>query len=169
MDNIKITLIRIIGVLLMRVRKFKDFAHDLGQRESCGEYTIVNSLGYMGKYQFGMMRLCDFGYTEKIGNQYQWKGGYSKAWFLSSPDVQELIFRQHCVDLKKQVMNRLSGYLDQEVQGIYITLSGLIAGAHLAGIGGVNRFLNGGSFQDGYGTYVEEYIQKFSFYNLDEL
>ena len=54
------------------------------------------------------------------------------------------------------------------VNGVYITESGLLAGAHLAGAGNVKKWLrNGKRFKDGLGTSVVSYIELFGGYKLD--
>ncbi len=51
---------------------------------------------------------------------------------------------------------------------MYITESGLLAGAHLAGAGNVKKWLrNGKRFKDGLVTSMVSYIELFSGYKLD--
>jgi hypothetical protein len=56
----------------------------IGKKESGGDYTKVNSLGYLGKYQFGSSALQDLGYVKK--------GTSSKSSVLSE---QKRIFLDH--------------------------------------------------------------------------
>ena len=37
----------------------------LGKRESNNKYTVINTYGYLGKYQFGGAALTDLGYKKK--------------------------------------------------------------------------------------------------------
>jgi len=92
-------------VALLRLKKkskknYYAFCLVIKQQESSNNYRIVNSLGYMGAYQFGMARLCDLGYTERIlgtrgfsNKVFRWKKGYSQEMFLNNPNWQDKIFR----------------------------------------------------------------------------
>ena len=152
---------------------FERFALAIRKAESCNNYKIVNVYGYMGAYQFGMARLCDLGYTESLGYNhpaFSWKTGYSKEYFLNHPDFQDRVFREHVIDLVKQIKSQFAGYIGKTFNGIEITLSGLVAGAHLGGIGGVKNFLRGThDNKDAFGTSVSGYIKRFKGYNLEDL
>ncbi len=63
---------------------------------------------------------------------------------------------------------KYSKYLGRTINGIEITISGLVAGAHLKGIGGVKKFLKGKDNADAYGTMISEYIEKFGGYDLSD-
>lgn len=161
--------------LLGKKKGFKEFAEDLGKRESGGDYTIVNSLGFMGKYQFGMARLSDLGYTErKAGttgfdnNAFAWKTGYSQEHFLNTPEFQDRVFREHVKNLVSSIKRSYSSSFGQKVYGITFTLSGAVAGAHLGGLGGVSKFLELSIAKDAYGTSVADYIEQFGGYNIEK-
>ena len=153
---------------------FNKFAEALAKRESGNNYKIVNTLGYLGAYQFGMARLCDLGYTERkpgmsgFSNMaFQWKAGYSKEYFLNNPDFQDKVFKQHCDNLILRINSQFSEYINQTRNGLKITLSGLVAGAHLGGVGGVKNFLtNYYDNSDAFGTKVSDYIREYGDYNL---
>jgi len=150
---------------------FKEFADALGYRESRNNYQSLNVYGYMGRWQFGMARLCDLGYTERKAGMtgysnmaFQWKTGYSQEYFLNNPDFQDKV---HCNDLIKSINARFSNYLGKVVNNVEITLSGLVAGAHLGGLGNVNHFLaNAYDSSDANGTRISDYIREFGGYNL---
>lgn len=174
-----IDILKKIAVLLKPKEKgFGNFARDLRRRESGNDYKIVNPYGYLGAYQFGMARLCDLGYTERIPNTsgfsnkvFRWKSGFSKSYFLSNSDFQDKVFKEHVLRLIKQINYGLpSQYIGGQVRGIKITLSGLVAGAHLGGLGGIRRFLKyGQTSEDAFGTSVSDYIKKFAGYNLQKI
>lgn len=156
---------------------FEEFANALGQRESGNNYKIVNVYGFMGRWQFGMARLCDLGYTEHragmtgySNSAFQWKQGYSQEYFLNNPDFQDKIFREHCDNHIKNINARFSNYLGKVVNGIEITLSGCVAGVHLGGLGNVNNFLTKHyDSSDANGTRVSDYIREFQSYNLENI
>tara|TARA_X000001316_G_scaffold3035_2_gene544 strand:+ start:93 stop:674 length:582 start_codon:yes stop_codon:yes gene_type:complete len=131
------------------------FLHSIGERESSNRYDVVNSYGYMGKYQFGKATLRGLGYR------------VTQEEFLNSPDLQE----KAMLDLLQHNKNKLSKYIEKYdcsfLNGIYITESGILAAAHLAGPGNVKKFFKRGrDFHDGYGTSMTSYMIKFSGYKL---
>jgi len=156
---------------------FEEFAFAIRKRESSDNYQIVNAYGYMGAYQFGMARLCDLGYTERkagttgyVNSAFQWKAGHSREYFLSNSELQDRVFKEHTIDLIKQIDSRFTEYIGKAFNGVEITLSGLIAGAHLGGIGGVSNYLKGlTDAQDQLGTSISNYIKLFAGYNLENL
>lgn len=155
---------------------FEEFALAMRKRESNNNYKAVNVYGYLGAYQFGMAKLCDLGYTERkkgsSGNSnsaFQWKIGYSKEYFLNNPDFQDRVFKEHVADLIKRIKAGFSNYIGKQIDEIEITLSGLVAGAHLGGMGGMGYFLRGlYDSHDIFGTKVSDYIKEFGGYNLEE-
>lgn len=175
---IKELLAKLLELLKLKKEEEKNylaFCLAVRKRESGDNYQIINKFGYLGAYQFGMARLCDLGYTERIpgttgyaNKDFRWKQGYSTKDFLDNPNFQDKIFREHVKDLAKKIKARFPNYLEKMMWGIMITLSGLIAGAHLGGLGGIKLFLETGqSSHDAYGTSVKSYIKKFGGYNLE--
>lgn len=168
-------LIQRIKLLLKGKNGFREFAYLLGQRESNNDYETKNSFGYLGAYQFGMARLCDLGLTERIkegmsNDCFKWKEGMSEEMFLNSPEVQDQLFFRHCTDLAGTINKEFGNEIGKQKYGVLITLSGLIAGAHLLGLGGVRNFINKGEVgKDGYNTSIKDYIQSFAGFNLDKL
>jgi len=141
------------------MKPYSEFAEAIGLRESSGKYDAKNSLGFLGKYQFGLARLTDLGLCRRkpmtvgyANSCFEFIPPHSEAEFLGSPTLQEEMFRKHVTDLKRQV-RRLE--------------SGLVAGAHLLGMGGVRALLFEGTVQeDANGTRITSYISKFSNYEL---
>ena len=139
------------------VKNHDKFLEDLGFRESSGNYKAVNQYGYLGKYQFGRKTLNNLGY-EDISNRQ----------FLSDPSIQEQAMEDLLVHNKKILRRYIQKYNGKTINGIYITESGLLAAAHLAGAGNVKKFFRKGyEFRDGNGTRMTSYMKKFSNYQLD--
>ena len=123
---------------------YDDFLNALGERESGSQgYSAVNSAGYLGKYQMGEGVLTDLGYYTSDGtaaNDWQashWTGKdgiHSKADFLQDHDVQETAVRAEMA-LKWRALDTVSQYAGQTLDGVKLTVSGLLAGAHLVGQG----------------------------------
>lgn len=134
---------------------FIGFKEALGFKESRGDYFIVNDYGYMGKYQFGKSTLRQLGIT-------------NHQEFLNSPELQEAAFQTYLARNKWELRKYIQRYSDKHVHGIYVTESGILAAAHLAGPGSVKRFFNSGGsevFTDGFGTSIRYYLRKFSGYD----
>ena len=139
------------------IRNHNQFLEDLGMRESSGNYKAVNQYGYLGKYQFGRRTLNALGY-QNISNRE----------FLSDASIQEQAMDDLLVHNKKILRRQIKKYSGKVVNGIYITESGILAAAHLAGPGNVRKFFRKGyEFKDGNGTKMTSYMKKFSGYQLN--
>lgn len=149
--------IKIITSELEIKQSHKNFLHAIGRRESSNRYDIVNRYGYMGKYQFGRRTLNSIGF-KNIDNKT----------FLNSPEIQERAMISLLKSNKKILRRQIRRYVGTVVNGVYITESGLLAGAHLAGAGNVKKWLrNGKRFKDGLGTSMVSYIELFGGYKLN--
>jgi hypothetical protein len=140
-------------------KRFIGFKEAVGKKESQGKYHKINSLGYLGKYQFGKDALKSIGITDR-------------KLFLKSPEIQEKAFvvllKRHKWALRKTI-KKFDG---QVINGILITESGILAAAHLGGAGSVRKFLySGGKYKcrDKYGSSVQHYLRVFSGYETHNL
>jgi hypothetical protein len=145
-----------------------DFLVALGKRESGNDYKIKNEWGFMGRWQFGEMRLYDLGISIDGWHPIDrpQKKVITSEQFRSDSLLQDMAVLKHIRLLKNHYSKHPQ--LETEVNGIKITLSGLVASAHLKGTGGVKDFLNGKDNSDALGTMVSEYMKLFSEYNLVE-
>jgi hypothetical protein len=159
---------QLLRTIIQKLQKkgFDEFRYDLGLRESANNYQCKNSLGYLGRWQFGLARLCDYGIVINDGYSYKWKQGYSEKIFLNSPALQDKVFKWHVYNLKERIEIGFAKYLNKEVNGVYFDVSGLIAGCHIGGTGGVIDLINNKNNTDAYGTSVKDYIQQFSGYKI---
>lgn len=133
------------------------FMEDLGYRESGGRYNIVNQYGYMGKYQFSIRTLRLIGiYT-------------TKQQFLNNPSLQDEAMIRLLRHNKETLLPYIEKYDGNKiVSNVVITESGILAAAHLAGAGNVEKyFVTGRDFRDGNGTKLTYYMIKFSGYKLN--
>jgi len=132
------------------------------QRESSGNYTVVNGLGYAGGYQFGTMGLKDIGYIKSsssnsnssLNDPSNWTGKdgiNSLSDFLASQEVQDQAFLDYAKKNYGYLKN--SGYLNEGDSPNKVI--GLVAASHLIGYG-VGADLNQ---IDGNGVSGEEYYQ----------
>lgn len=136
-------------------QSFVGFKEALAFKESQGKYKTVNTLGYLGKYQFGKSTLKRFNI-------------YNTAEFLNDPVLQEDAFLALC-SVNKWILQRdIKRFVGRRINGIHVTESGILAAAHLAGAGSVKKYLrsNGNeNFSDAYGTSIENYLRKFAGYD----
>ena len=148
---------------------------------------IRNSLGYIGFFQFGEAALIDLGYYKHWNNNSDktkindWTGSWvghngvnSLSDFLKSPTKQIQIIGEWIDLLCKRLRNRnFNEYYGKIINGIEITESGAIAGAHLVGEGGLGSFLGIPGFKgnynesDGNNVHISKYINMFNHYDLE--
>jgi len=131
---------------------FIGFKEALGFKESQGKYHVINTLGYLGKYQFGKSTLKRFNI-------------YNTSEFLKDSKLQEDAFLALCSVNKWILIRDIKRFVGKRINGTIITESGILAAAHLAGAGNVKRYLRSyGSeqFEDAYGTSIKYYLKKFA-------
>ncbi|WNH11683.1 peptidoglycan-binding protein LysM [Thalassobellus suaedae] len=134
---------------------FVGFKEALAFKESGGNYFSVNTLGYLGKYQFGKETLKMIG----INNP---------GLFLKNPILQEKAFIANAARNKWILRRDIKNFVGRRINGILVTESGILAAAHLAGPGSVKKYLRSyglDNFADGYGTTVQYYMKRFSGYD----
>lgn len=150
------------------MKSYDQFKDDLGKRESSNNYQCVNDYGFLGRYQFGMPRLCDLGVCRKgDGDQLVWNQGLTKDLFLNSPDLQDAVFDLHVGLYRVYLLSRYQRYLNKDNSGVPTTLSGCVAGVHLKGPGGLYKFLvKKIDSADALGTNVSDYVLRFSGYEI---
>jgi len=134
---------------------FIGFKEAVAFKESQGKYNRINTLGYLGKYQFGVSTL----HRLKI---------YNTRDFLNNPELQEDAFLALC-SLNKWILIRdIKRSVGKRINGIEITESGILAAAHLAGAGNVKKYLRSNgqvTFADAYGSDIQHYMKKFRGYD----
>ena len=143
-------------VKLPIVKNYSSFLDAVGYRESTNNYKAVNQFGYLGKYQFGRKTLNAIG-LDSVSNRE----------FLANPNIQEeamsILLKKNRHTLRREIRK----YVGDTVNGIYITESGILAAAHLAGAGNVKKFFRRGyEFKDGNGTKMTSYMIMFADYDL---
>jgi len=135
---------------------FVGFKEALAFKESSGDYFRTNTLGYLGKYQFGIGTL-------------QLMGVYNASRFLNDPILQEKVFYTNVSRNKWILRKDIRRYSGKRIGGVTITESGMLAAAHLAGPGNVKKYLRSwgrNNKQDAFGTQVSNYLRKFSGYDV---
>ena len=140
-------------------KSFEGFKEALAFKESRGDYFTVNTLGYLGKYQFGTETLKVIGI-------------YKPNQFLYNPELQEKAFVANAERNKWVLRKDIKRFDGMLIGGVKITESGILAAAHLAGPGSVKKYLRsygGHNLSDAYGSSVKHYMKKFSGYDTSML
>lgn len=138
----------------------------IGKSESGGNYSAVNSIGYVGKYQFGYLALIDGGYVKKsvrsnaqLNNPNSWIGKdgiNSLEDWLSNEAVQE---EAMCAYTKRNY-NTMCKIGAVSAEQSSEDVAGMLAVAHLLGPGGAKNYRNGQGASDAFGTSGASYFQK---------
>ena len=134
---------------------FIGFKEAIGFKESRGQYHLINTLGYMGKYQFGIETLKTIGIHDSVS-------------FMNNPKLQEKAFVALIKRNKSELKDEIKKYSGKIVGGVKITESGMLAAAHLGGAGSVKKYLktNGKrKSKDSYGTSIKTYMKEFAGYD----
>ena len=139
------------------VKNHSTFLDDIGFRESSNNYKAVNQFGYLGKYQFGRATLNAIGFKNVSNRE-----------FLANPSIQEKAMLTLLKRNKHTLRREIRKYVGKTIHGVYITESGILAAAHLAGAGNVKKFFRKGyEFKDGNGTKMTSYMKRFANYKLN--
>lgn len=151
------------NTLLRKEEAFSQFLTDLGANESSNNWKIYNKYGYIGEWQLGKAALKDVGYKHILFNDFK-KNPYI------FPRYHQVIAVKRLINLnQKRLEPYFEKYIGDTIKGVEITKSGLLAGAHLGGSGGVKRFLDSNGRidrKDALGTTISRYIEEFKNYNL---
>ena len=140
-------------------KTFSGFKQALSFKESQGKYHKVNTLGYLGKYQFGSETLKSIGVNDSLH-------------FLNNPKLQEKAFVTLLSKNKYELRDYITKYEGKVINGIKITESGILAAAHLGGAGSVKNYLRSNGkrkFKDGFGTSMKSYFKKFGGYDTSHI
>jgi hypothetical protein len=139
--------------------ELRQFMAKLAHAEGMGRTDVVNKYGYMGKYQFGRKTLNGIGFSH-ISNEE----------FLADVALQDSAMVLLLKKNERTLRTVIDTYSNQTVNGVYVTKSGILAGAHLVGPGGVLAFFYPEKYNfrvvDGNGRHISDYITTFGGYDI---
>jgi len=147
---------------------FVRYAIELANMESSWNYTIINSVGAMGKYQF--MPSTVRGLFKKYTLP-DWKNPEHFTTSANAPDIQEAYFFAFVTDnlatYKRRNLNQFVGNCTKgRLRFAHLTsrvnIYGIMAGGHLGGMRGVENYLKGKSDADDGLTSISDYVTLFS-------
>ena len=128
--------------------------------------TYLNKVNYSGFFSYKLLNIDDIIQVENIVSRFEEKekninfNGLKYSLFNLSSKLS--------LSLSEKLKKIIDEYCGREFKGIYITESGILAAAHLAGQGNVKKFFKRGrEFKDGFGTSMTSYLGNFSGYQLD--
>ena len=129
--------------------------------ESNNRYDVVNSYGFLGRYQFSPRTIKHLGYD--VLNEE----------FLRNKRLQDEIMLAYMRENYVSLRPYIEEYNNTNYKGMYITTSSILAGAHFAGAMGMKRFLlnklDSIGTVDANGMTLRKYMTKFSDYNVEEV
>lgn len=147
----------------------------LRMMESGGDYQAVNTLNFLGAYQFGEAALIDLGYVREDGDPYD--NNYSGGWtdkngidsvdsFLKSRSVQDkaavawVKLMWHYIEA-----DNLHRHAWTEIGDVELTPSGMLAATHLLGTGALEEFIASDGKtdpRDPYGMPISSYMTRMA-------
>ena len=140
---------------------YKSYAEKIGEKESGGKYDEVNTLGYLGKYQFGAMALQDMGLVKKgtslkgLDDPANWNIDGGKQAFLNNAQLQEDTMLKYTKQ-NLSTLNRIGVVTDKSSTQ---DIAGYLAASHLLGPGGAKKLSKGEVGKDAYGTSSASYFK----------
>lgn len=158
------------------VDDYQAFLDALARQESGNVLNQENQYHYLGLYQMGETALIEAGYYRPDGtanNDWQgtWTGKdgiYSKNDYLNNSAAQTNAVQAYHEKLWSYIQAEgLDQMIGQTVNGVPVTSSGLLAGAHLIGAHGLANCLSSGTgCADGNGTQAMSYMATFGGYDV---
>ena len=111
------------------------------------------------------VQLCDL-----VKNKY----GITSLWdYRNSPEKQHALQQDYKKNDWKYIKNlKLDKYIGRIINDVEITASGLLAGAHLKGVGGLKTYLESdgkNDVKDRKGTPISRYISQFANYDVSDI
>ncbi len=141
---------------------YEQFLFALGESECSfkafrNPWKVINVQGAAGRWQLMPCALKDIKFVGTLSN------------FLNSPQVQRDCIYKLMLKNKiyiKHYIPDYQKYLGKTIHGVKITWSGMLASAHIGGVGGLKKFLTTGyNASDGNET-VKSYMSKFANYKI---
>ncbi len=158
---------------------FAAFLIALKLAESGGNYQAVNTLNFLGAYQFGEAALIDLGYVRRDSDVYDndFGGGWTGKNGIRS--IQGFLQNEREQDRAAQKWMRvmwsyieyhdIDGYAWGTVGGTQLTTSGMLAASHLLGAGALKEYIESDGqldLRDPYGMPLSAYIAKLGGYDV---
>lgn len=131
----------------------ENFMARVARIESGGKHTVVNEFGMMGKYQFAPSTVRSLGFR------------ITQREFLKNPRLQDSVMLAYMKENSRYLRRYIAKYDGEIFKGIKITKAGILAGAHFAGSGSVEKYFQSADEDgpsDARGTTLKFYMKQFS-------
>jgi uncharacterized protein (TIGR02594 family) len=147
--------------------QWAQYLDTLGEMESGNNYAAVNRLGYCGRWQFGAGALVDTGYVRAgttnraLLSPTAWTGKdgvNNRADWLARPDAQDAAMLTYT----RAHYKSLADHGELAPTSSAARIAGLLAAAHLMGIGGARKLVDGTITHDANGTTTLRYYERLS-------
>ena len=151
----------------------------LRMAESGGDYQAVNTLNFIGAYQFGEAALIDLGYVRSDNDVYN--NDFSGGWtgkngirsiqaFLEDEREQDRAAKQWMGVMWSYIeYYDIDGYAWETVGETQLTTSGMLAAAHLLGAGALKEYIESNGrrdLRDPYGMPISVYMAKLDGFDV---
>ena len=134
------------------------FMMRMSKTESNHKANVVSKFGMLGKYQFAPATLRKMGYEVSTDS------------FLANEALQDKAMMTLMRNNRRYLRNVIREFSGKTFNGVYVTESGILAGAHLVGSKGVLAFFYPDRYDsplvDRNGMTVERYMTRFAGYQL---
>lgn len=164
---------------LSAAKPYEAFLSALRHMESRGNYRAVNTLNFIGAYQFGEAAMIDLGYVRRDGDPYDnnFGGGFtgkhgirSVRDFLDNPKVQDRAANAWMKLMWRYIEeDGLARHAGADIGGVTLSPSGMLAATHLLGTGALKQFIRSGgraNIRDPYGMPLTRYISQLGGYEV---
>lgn len=140
----------------------------LGELESSNNYSAINQLYYVGKYQFGAPALIDLGYVKTGTTSNKALKNTDPSVWTGKDDIKVLDDYFKATMVQEKIMDTYMDRNYKTLKRIGVDMdslndaekAGLIAAAHLMGAGGAKKYFKGEVTSDANGTSTEKYYRE---------
>lgn len=143
-------------------KEFERFATLLQIKESSDNWQVINPIGCMGSFQIAPGTLKWLGYGHITPSLFRVNP------YIFPPELQMKVLKA-LVRSNEIELNSYFCYVGQVINGVMITRSGLLAGAHIGGASGVKLYLTSHGIinnKDVNGTSVQDYIREYAGFDI---
>ena len=146
--------------------KLNDYFKALAVKESGNDHKIYNKYGYIGLWQLGRSALITIGYGHITFENFK-----KDPTIFGKHDQYKAIVKYTRIN-KSILQKYIDKYVGTTIDGILITESGILAGAHIGGARGVQKLLDANGVynpKDANGTSILDYINEFANYEMETI